>query len=45
MHQDLDSDRYLIPSEKVFDNAADALEIRGVKPFNEPITAEGSSQN
>ena len=30
MYQDPDSDRYLIPSEKVFDNAADDLETIAV---------------
>ena len=30
MYQDPDSDRYLIPSEKVFDNAADDLETKAV---------------
>ena len=30
MYQDPNSDRYLIPSEKVFDNAADDLETIAV---------------
>ena len=30
VYQDLDSDRYLFPSEKVFDNAADDLEVIAV---------------
>ena len=30
VHQDPDSDRYLIPSERVFDNAADDLETKAV---------------
>ena len=42
VHQEPNSNRYRIPSEKVFDNAADDS---GVKTFDEPITAKGSSQN
>ena len=30
MYQDLDGDRYLFPIEKVFDNAADDLELIAV---------------
>ena len=30
VHQDPDSDRYLIPGERVFDNAADDLETTAV---------------
>ena len=46
MYQDPDSDRYLIPSERVFDNAADDLETIAVsKRFDKPVAAERGSQD
>ena len=35
VYQDADSDRYLIPSERVFDNAADDLETIALQPFEQ----------
>ena len=46
VYQDPDSDRYLIPSESVFDNAADDLEtISGIETFDKPVAAERGSQD
>ena len=46
MYQDPDSDRYLIPSERVFDNAADDLETdSGIETFDKPVAAERGSQD
>ena len=45
VYQDPDSDRYLIPSERVFDNAADDLENSGIETFDKSVAAERGSQD
>ena len=42
MYQDPDSDRYLTPSEKVFDNAADDLETIA---FDKSVATKRGSQD
>ena len=43
VYQDPDSDRYLIPSERVFDNAADDLET--IETFDKSVATKGGSQD
>ena len=44
VYQDPDSDRYLIPGERVFDNAADDLETI-LETFDESVAAKRGSQD
>ena len=45
LNQDPDSDRYLLRSKTVFDNAADDLETKPVSKFDELVAAEKSGQD